>query len=233
MDAQGRLTAAASTTPVTNVTAAAPLSSTGGTTPQISLSNSGVTAGTYHSANATITVDATGRLTAVTTFTYKIGDQGPGGGYIFFVDKEDQYPTFTYLEVSPTDITSLGSEVPWCDVLTSSIAGASGWNANAVGRGQTNTTAMLGICTSGAANTADSYSSLNGTNDWFLPSEGELMLMYTNLRQAGVGGFDSIIGYWSSTEFDDNLALSQYFVDGRQYFNFKYTTFAVRAVRAF
>ncbi len=212
---------------VTDVTASAPLSSTGGTTPQISLSNSGVTAGTYHSANATITVDATGRITAVTTFAYKIGDMGPGGGYIFFVDKEDQYPTFTYLEVSP----NLGNDV-WCDNVSTSIAGASGWDANAVGRGQDNTTAMLGICSSGAANLANAYSSPNGTNDWFLPSEGELMLMYTNMRQVGVGNFVSDY-HWSSTQYDTSAAWTRHSYFGNISSLLKSVPAHVRAVRAF
>ena len=106
-----------------------------------------------------------------------------------------------------------------------------GWSAKGVGKGQVNTTAMLGVCTSGAANEADSY--LTATkSDWFLPSEGELMLMYTNLRQAGVGGFASNF-YWSSTEFDSNIAWYQYFFSGLQFYDTKYDALPARAVRAF
>jgi len=77
------------------------------------------------------------------------------------------------------------------------IPGLDEWSANAVGAGQANTTAMIGACTSGAANSADLY--LTATkSDWFLGSEGEMMLMYTNLRQAGVGGFAGGL-YWSSS----------------------------------
>ena len=43
--------------------------------------------------------------------TYKIGDRGPGGGFIFFVDLYDQYPGFTYLEAAPNDIAA----VAWCN----------------------------------------------------------------------------------------------------------------------
>jgi len=38
----------------------------------------------------------------------KIGAVGPGGGWIFFVDYNDQYPDFTYLEAAPTDIAYSG-----------------------------------------------------------------------------------------------------------------------------
>jgi len=152
---------------------------------------------------------------------------GPGGGFIFFVDYHDQYPGFTYLEVAPTD---LGPSV-WCSDTSTSIPAVAGWDANAVGRGQDNTSIMTVVCASGAANLADSYTN-NGINDWFLPSLGELMLMYTNLRQAGVGGFASDY-YWSSTEDGSSNAWLQYFDNGYQYSNYKSSSYRVRAVRAF
>jgi len=58
--------------------------------------------------------------------------------------------------------------------------------------------------------------------------------MYTNLRQAGVGGF-SAGKYWSSSEYDANYAWYQYFTSGDQDYNPKSTTpfFYVRPVRSF
>jgi hypothetical protein len=68
------------------------------------------------------------------------------------------------------------------------------WAANGVGRGCANTDAMLSACISGAARAADNYTTgSTQAGDWFLPSIGELMLMYTNLRQAGVGDFPNDI----------------------------------------
>jgi len=177
-------------------------------------------------------------LVGVNKYEYKVGDRGPGGGFIFFVDHYDQYRGFTYLEAAPTDITP----VAWCDKTTTSIPAVAGLAANAVGKGQANTTAMLGVCASGAANAAGSY--LTETkSDWFLPSEDELMLMYTNLLQTGVGGFayDSMAvggfpyaNYWSSSEFDSNLARFQLFFNGYQYYSTsKGNALPVRAVRAF
>ena len=161
---------------------------------------------------------------------YKIGSRGPGGGWIFFVDKDDQYPGFTYLEAAPTDI----APVVWCNKTTTSIPAVAGWAANAVGKGRANTTAMLGVCTSGAANAADQY--LTATkSDWFLPSVGELMLMYTNLRQAGVGDFPLPVmynqdAYWSSQQTVSDRA---YLHTSSSWDQFKYMTYSVRAVRAF
>lgn len=160
-------------------------------------------------------------------FAYKIGDIGPGGGLIFFVDQNDEYPGFTYLEVSPAD---LAGTFAWCSETTSSIAGASGVPARAVGRGQANTTAMLAVCTSGAANAVDEYAS-NSKTDWFLPSRDELKLMYTNLPGA-IGDFGSVT-YWSSSETNANWAWFQSFGYGGLYYDSKSNVNGVRPVRAF
>jgi hypothetical protein len=56
--------------------------------------------------------------------------------------------------------------------------------------------------------------------------------MYTNLRQAGVGGF-STGTYWSSSEYDGDVAWLQNFYVGDQYGTNKTDTLYVRPVRAF
>ncbi len=159
----------------------------------------------------------------------KIGAVGPGGGWIFLVDKEDQYPGFTYLEAAPTDI----AKVAWCSDTTHSIPAVSGWSSYAVGAGKANTTAMLGGCTSGAANAAHAYSTATTLpGDWFLPSLSELKWMYNNLQDLGVGGFSNS-SYWSSTEYDAGDAWSQHFHGGNQFPISKGNPLPVRAVRAF
>jgi hypothetical protein len=158
---------------------------------------------------------------------YKIGSRGPGGGWIFYVDLYDQYPGFTYLEAAPTDIDYL----PWCNNSLTSIPAVAGWAGKAVGKGKANTTAMLGVCSSGAAKAADLY--LTATkSDWFLPSQGELKLMYDNLLEAGVGGFANG-NYWSSTEYSSSSAWLQNFGNGNQSYGDNAAAFPVRAVRAF
>ncbi len=163
----------------------------------------------------------------------KVGAVGPGGGWIFFVDKEDEYPGFTYLEAAPTDIAG----VVWCNNSGTSIYAtpptiAQYWKLKGVGQGQSNTAAMLAFCTSGAANEATNYSTPTAPSGWFLPSLGELMLMYENLLKVGVGGFATLY-YWSSTELDANTAWLQNFFSGLQDNYFKANTLPVRAVRAF
>ena len=167
----------------------------------------------------------------------KIGMTGPGGGLIFFVDYNDQYASFcatgdcNYLEASPANATS-GA---WCSD-TSTGLGLTGWDKSAVGAGRTNTTTADTTCTTGAVQTAVDYTapSFNGVakDDWWLGSIGEMMLMYTNLRQAGVGGFSPDY-YWSSSEVVDFLAWFQNFGYGDQNFNGKSFTYSVRPVRAF
>jgi hypothetical protein len=140
----------------------------------------------------------------------------------------DQYPGFTYLEAAPTDIAAQ----PWCNSSYTSIPAVTGWAGKAVGKGKANTAAILGVCSSGAARAADLY--LTATkSDWFLPSLGELKLMYNNLLEAGVGGFASSY-YWSSTEHVSLSAWLQDFNYGTQSLSNKDSTnIRVRAVRAF
>jgi hypothetical protein len=164
----------------------------------------------------------------------KIGMTGPGGGHIFFVDYNDQYAGFDYLEAAPKSCEATSKT--WSSDTTNSLLAVNGWEARAVGSGQANTTAMMAngatsyvADTSGAAEFADS-STCGTKSDWFLGSIGEMMLMYTNLQ--GVGGF-SADAYWSSSEYDGGSAWFQGFGSGNLYSSSKDRTFYVRPVRAF
>jgi hypothetical protein len=66
--------------------------------------------------------------------------------------------------------------------------------------------------------------------DWYLPSKYELNLLY--LQKTVVGGFSSII-YWSSSEYSNDTAWYQYFLNGNQFLDNKFGAGFVRAVRAF
>ncbi|MGK0364745.1 MAG: hypothetical protein ACI85O_001803 [Saprospiraceae bacterium] len=102
-----------------------------------------------------------------------------------------------------------------------------------VGDGASNTTLIVNNCAeAGIAARLCHDLVLGGYNDWFLPSAGELNLMYVNLHLNALGGFGSSY-YWSSTEFDNYDAWYQYFSNGDQFYNFKDSNKYVRAVRAF
>jgi len=74
---------------------------------------------------------------------------------------------------------------------------------------------------------------IGGFSDWQLPSREILYLMYKNLKQKGLGGFDNTL-YWSSSVTANGNAATQSFNDGHQNdfapFNWEYL---VRAIRAF
>jgi hypothetical protein len=191
---------------------------------------------------------AIGTNCIATKCTYKIGDTGPGGGHIFFVDYNDQYTGLNYLEAAPmgwgngitvnqggltgenTGTATVDPFMKWCSD-TSSLLGLDAWANSAVGVGGSNTSTADTTCAGGAIQAVSDYAGGTKT-DWFLPSLGEAMLMYTNLRQVGVGGFASGY-YWSSSEVDALDAWFQNFDGGNQNNNLKTSAFYVRPVRAF
>lgn len=158
--------------------------------------------------------------------SYDIGDIGPAGGIIFF-DKGEKSNGWRYLEVAPAE-----SEVslPWSNgefqVETETI----------VGSGATNTD-MLDTVEDDIAETAASYCkkmNLNKFSDWFLPSKGELNLVFTTLARQGEGTFlGEGYAYWSSSDYDERRAWAQGFSNGVQGRVEKGEMLTVRAIRAF
>mgnify|MGYP001450524391 CR=1 FL=1 len=152
---------------------------------------------------------------------FVLGDTGPAGGIVFYLtDNTGQHG----LEAAPVDQSAAA---PWgCFGIP--IPGA---NGTAVGTGAANTAAIVASCAEAgtAAKVADAYS-LNGYDDWYLPSKDELNALYQ--AKALVGGFADVY-YWSSTEGDALGAWLQDFGSGGQGINGKDYTLRVRAVRAF
>jgi hypothetical protein len=167
---------------------------------------------------------------------------------IFFVDYNDEYVGLNYLEAAPqgwsngllnvnlggvtgetAGTATVDPKMKWCSG-TSTLLELDAWSNSAVGTGSTNTATADTTCASGAIQAASDYAA--GSGDWFLPSIGEAMLMYTNLRKVGVGGFASDF-YWSSSESDAATAWTQGFGYGYQPNINKSTAYYVRPVRAF
>jgi len=148
-----------------------------------------------------------------------IGDTGPAGGKVFYITEGGLHG----LEAAPVNQADI---VPW-GCYGTSIAGTS----TAVGTGAANTAKIVAGCAEAntAAKVADAYS-LNGYDDWYLPSKDELDLLYD---QKTVVGVFANANYWSSTESDIYNAWYQYFGDGSGNGYEKYSTLPVRAVRAF
>ena len=184
--------------------------------------------------NATVAITQLSICGTGGTSLCKVGAVGPGSGLIFFVDYNDQYTGFDYLEAAPPSCEGTGKA--WSSDTTHSLVAVNGWAARAVGAGKANSAAMIASGatsyvgdTSGAAFFAKG-STCGTKTDWFLGSLGEMMLMYDNLQ--GVGGFAAGY-YWSSSEFNAGYAWSQHFSNGYQSDFNKYVTLYVRPVRAF
>ncbi len=62
-------------------------------------------------------------------FSYKIGDTGPGGGIVFFIDRYNEYSDFTYLEVAPREIdtgTAGADAIVWSTSVAKCYASTAG-----------------------------------------------------------------------------------------------------------
>lgn len=187
---------------------------------------------------------------------YKIGDKGPGGGWIFYVSEEG-FPSYGkichYLECAPTDL----GEISWCPCPSNkdkkphrqeycNVATIDG-----VGAGRDNTINIIKkVHPGGSVNASNcaAYACFNyftGTSkagEWYLPSKMELDLIYKNLVETGI--INSTAWHWSSSQCSNYRAWYQSFYNGRQYYSFfyidgtlydyyKYHRHCVRAVRAF
>ncbi len=154
-------------------------------------------------ASAADKAAARGKLAAAITCPVngkcEIGNTGPGGGIVFYVESTPQ-SWGQYLEVAPAtwNGTSTDPEAPWCGVWNVSLTSAvtdpelKKLIGTEIGKGRGNTQLMTAFCKSGAGNLASAYRG-GGKSDWFLPSIDEFKEMYGEF----VAGY-----YWSSSELD-------------------------------
>lgn len=217
-DLDNRITALEGGAPGTNVTTTAPT--------LLDDINAGYSEGTtwinVTSQQAYILVDSTAgsAIWKRITTAYAVGQIGPAGGIVISIDNDTGTEG---IEVSPVD---LGPAEWGCQ--GTNITGADGTEIYA---GFSNTADIIADCvTIGiAARLADSYS-LNGFDDWVLPSRDTLSELYTQRNLVGGLGSNS---YWSSTEIDANNANTHDFVGGTTTTSNKNTLHSVRAIRSF
>lgn len=112
---------------------------------------------------------------------------------------------------------------------STSISGA---DFTELGKGDENTSDIIVGCTSIdiAARLCSNYESKT-YSDWFLPSKDELNKLYLN--KTLIQDLDNTNQYWSSSESDNNEAMAQDFLNGRQYSQGKLSSLHVRAIRNF
>jgi len=164
---------------------------------------------------------------------YFVGDNGPAGGIVFY-DKGIFSNGWRYLEVAPAETQF---SAPW-GAYGQNVAGT----VSSIGSGKRNTELIVEHLRrtgeTGRAAQVCSELSVNGFNDWFLPSKSELesLFLYMNLhRREGFRG-NLLRGFsgwfWSSSQDGNNSAWG--FLSPNGYGpSFKDNTYSVRAVRAF
>ena len=156
---------------------------------------------------------------------YEPGDTGPGGGIIFYVADGREGRNFGflntyagktchYLEAAPSDIA--GPYLVWAPMtspaFTSPVPGLSinpDITDQAIGRGMKNTALILACVSSPAtdapaAHACDTYSSPNGTDDWFLPSKEEQDELYERWNTDGRPAkynLSTAYLYWTSSQY--------------------------------
>ena len=162
-----------------------------------------------------------------------VGDIGPAGGRVFFVDTNDEYLGIDYLEAAPND-TAMSA---WC--------GSSNWGQYTYGPqntkiGMYNMQSFLATCSSGAAQATAAYS-VNGYNDWYLPTPNEMQNVISTFNafggsstvNNGVVNLVSGSKYWTSYEQASGYAHVVNVADSVASMEIKTATWNVRPVRAF
>ena len=198
----------------------------------------------------------------------QVGDIGPGGGVVFY-DAGKTEPWGRYLEASPAACQKSG--LTWRIALpgkrgtkqlpmlfpTWATAARQRVEAKRLGMGQVNTALVIkqhkGLPQSSLDATAAGYANslvCGGKDDWFLPSKDELDTLYnvlavTDNDLTGNNSFGFTRGfYWTSSEYNNETAWTQLWVDGQQFDREKwlngdprkdggFNPFHVRPIRAF
>lgn len=162
------------------------------------------------------------------TDPYPLGSIGPGGGLVFLISNGVHY------EVAPRTWYFLAGDpgIDWCREYPSTVTGAGG---TAIGAGSSNSAAMRGTCSDGAANRAATYAGTDGSaGQWFIPSKDELNALCNYSRNpsapaapsvacsgsqdagfaASAYGLETGLQYWSSSLNNATQAWAQIFTAG-------------------
>jgi hypothetical protein len=165
---------------------------------------------------------------------YNIGDKGPAGGIVFY-DKGEFSDGWRYLEAAPAETEFYAP----CGTYGQTVAKTN----TKTGFGKQNTVLMTeklkALGESDCAAQLCAGLNYGGLSDWFLPSKDELNLMFTVLKENGLGNFkpeydktDQTHAYLSSSKAHSGYTWGQSFINGLQA-AYKTGTYSVRAIRAF
>lgn len=216
------------------------------------------------------TVPAGGRQSATCSAgtSCQVGDIGPGGGLVFY-DAGSRQPWGRWLEAAPAACQASGKV--WRVAAAAkkgtqqlpllypkwSTAARQRVESKALGMGARNTGLIVkqhaGLPETAVQSMAAGYSAglvCGGRDDWFLPSKDELDSLYNLLAAndhdlGGTNSFGFTRGYyWTSSEYNNETAWTQLWVDGQQFDREKwlngdprrdggFNPFHVRPIRAF
>jgi len=184
----------------------------------------------------------------------QIGDTGPAGGKIFYIDEtgfnvpgytegtgETEYLNYTgytayYLEAAPSNVAGTKTWASTFVLIPGLSQNSSDQTDWVIGRGRRNTAIIIAHgnnyttpYTTPAASECKSLAT-GGRTDWFLPSKNKLNQIYLRRNDLGIASS----GYfWSSSQYDNVYAWNQNFFNGNQYFGTKDSNYGVRAIRVF
>lgn len=162
---------------------------------------------------------------------YKVGDTGPAGGIIFYVNPNAKADKWTYLEVGKSDVSDQGSyEFKW------GATGEECGTGEKTGDGLNNTKKLSGKGSSYQAASAVYGKDLYGNKykDWFIPSKEEIKLLYESIK-SGELDYKSFSAdyYWTSSEGGDSSAWKMNLITGILGNDFRANNGRVRPVRRF
>jgi hypothetical protein len=143
----------------------------------------------------------------------QVGEIGPAGGKIFYVSASAINAVSgissggIYLEMAPASFSKTAYN--WCEGAGNPYTTLFGATGTSIGSGAANTKIMTDNCTGGAGFEAVNLT-LGGKSDWFLPSSGELVEIYSQRTTLGLGTGKSASKYlyWASTETENWIASS-------------------------
>jgi hypothetical protein len=161
---------------------------------------------------------------------FALGDSGPAGGWIFYLNPDYATDGWRYLEAAPSGWDGGGADQSYA--WSADITHYANSSATAIGSGKANTRAIVTLLSNlsetGRAAQVCADFTLGGCSDWFLPSEYELDEMYTQ----SVAGLSSG-NYWSSSEHGNDSASRINMASGTQSWDTKDKSYLVRAIRLF
>ncbi len=140
-----------------------------------------------------------------TNNNYQLGDKGPGGGTIFYIDEFNASGKF--FEALPL----LGNTYSFG--CTGNYIGT-GMHS---GEGKTNSNQIIGICSGNTAASVCLGLKINGLSDWCLPSIEDLEYLQQYYNSRSVTFSDR--SFWSSTDYDPDFAYT---------YNFLYSDYETR-----